>query len=92
MTRRYFYPLLSDFSMYNNLPSAKPENLAVASISASRVLCLPIYPDLSIKDQQRIIACVKGVFIDNLDCPIFNGQLSLKQIAIKKEAIVKEYA
>ena len=46
-TRRYFYPLISDFPMYSHLPSAHPNNLPVAAQSASRVLCLPIYPDLS---------------------------------------------
>lgn len=44
--RRYFYPLISDFPMYKGLPSAHPDNLAVARRAASHVLCLPIYPDL----------------------------------------------
>ena len=45
--RRYFYPLISDFSMYRDLPSAQAENLPVAHRISSRILCLPIYPDLS---------------------------------------------
>lgn len=45
--RRYFYPLISDFPMYSGLPSAHKENLPVATSAASQVLCLPIYPDLS---------------------------------------------
>lgn len=44
--RRYFYPLISDFPMYNSLPSASKENLTVASKMARQVICLPIYPDL----------------------------------------------
>lgn len=44
--RRYFYPLISDFSMYRGLPSAAPANLPVARSIADRVLCLPIFPDL----------------------------------------------
>ncbi len=47
LVRRYFYPLISDFSMYNSLPSAKPANLPVASSVAAKILCLPIYPGLS---------------------------------------------
>lgn len=45
-TRRYFYPLISDFPMYRSLPSAQHENLLVAHDAASKVLCLPIYPNL----------------------------------------------
>lgn len=53
--RRYFYPLISDFSMYRGLPSAAVSNLPVASDTAAHVICLPIYPDLSDLDQMRII-------------------------------------
>ena len=45
--RRYFYPLISTFPMYRDLPSAVTSNLPVASKAASEVICLPIYPDLS---------------------------------------------
>jgi len=45
--RRYFYPLISDFPMYNSLASATMENLPVASKMAQQVICLPIYPDLN---------------------------------------------
>jgi dTDP-4-amino-4,6-dideoxygalactose transaminase len=54
--RRYFYPLISDFPMYRGLPSAQRDRLPNAARAADRVLCLPIYPDLSAEDQQRIIA------------------------------------
>jgi dTDP-4-amino-4,6-dideoxygalactose transaminase len=45
-SRRYFYPLISDFPMYRDLPSAVKENLPVATAAAQQVLCLPIYPGL----------------------------------------------
>lgn len=45
-TRRYFYPLISEFSVYNELPSSDKSNLPVASVLAEQVLCLPIYADL----------------------------------------------
>ncbi|MHA6494560.1 DegT/DnrJ/EryC1/StrS family aminotransferase [Pseudomonas borbori] len=54
MVRRYFFPLISEFPMYRGLPSAAPGNLPVASATAQRVLCLPIYPDLSLDDVQAI--------------------------------------
>lgn len=52
--RRYFYPLISSFSTYRGLPSAKPENLPVATKLANQVICLPIYPDLEMEEAQRI--------------------------------------
>lgn len=45
-TRRYFYPLISEFPMYKSLPSAGQDNLPVATLAANQILCLPIYPDL----------------------------------------------
>ena len=53
--RRYFYPLISEFSMYRGLASSAPSNLPVASAAAQKVLCLPIYPALDMHDQMRII-------------------------------------
>ncbi|MFW5879381.1 MAG: DegT/DnrJ/EryC1/StrS family aminotransferase, partial [bacterium] len=53
--RRYFYPLISDFSMYKSMESANPAHLPVASKAAEEVICLPIYPDLEEEDVERII-------------------------------------
>ena len=52
--RRYFYPLISDFPMYNHLPSAARSNLKVAHRVASEVLCLPISPMLTEQQVDRI--------------------------------------
>lgn len=57
-SRRYFYPLVSDFPMYSHMPSAKPDNLPKAADAAQRVLCLPIYPALSLLDVERIASIV----------------------------------
>jgi dTDP-4-amino-4,6-dideoxygalactose transaminase len=57
--RRYFYPLISDFPMYNSLKSATKSNLRVAHSRASEVICLPIYPDLATDDLERIIQLIK---------------------------------
>jgi dTDP-4-amino-4,6-dideoxygalactose transaminase len=46
--RRYFYPLISQFPTYRNLPSAMPDNLPVAEKITRKILCLPIYPDLEL--------------------------------------------
>jgi dTDP-4-amino-4,6-dideoxygalactose transaminase len=60
-SRRYFYPLISDFPMYRSLPSAAPANLPVAVSAASRVLCLPIYPALASTDVDRVIELITNV-------------------------------
>lgn len=57
--RRYFYPLISEFSIYKGLDSAKPENLPVAERIAKQVLCLPIYPNLDLNDLKRITTIIK---------------------------------
>lgn len=59
--RRYFYPLISDFPMYQTLPSSTAANLPVATQVASQILCLPIYPDLAFEDQQRVINVLSSV-------------------------------
>ena len=59
--RRYFYPLISEFPAYRGLASSKPANLPVANKIANQVLCLPIYPDLSVKNVLLIIDIIKNV-------------------------------
>jgi dTDP-4-amino-4,6-dideoxygalactose transaminase len=54
-SRRYFYPLISDFPMYRGLPSANVDNLRVARRVSDTVLCLPIYPGLLHSEVQKII-------------------------------------
>ena len=53
-TRRYFYPLISEFPMYRGLPSSNSSNLPVARQAAMEVLCLPIYPDLEAEVVKKI--------------------------------------
>ena len=56
--RRYFYPLISEFSTYRGLPSAGPDNLPVATRMANEVICLPMHHCLSDEDIERILAQV----------------------------------
>jgi dTDP-4-amino-4,6-dideoxy-D-glucose transaminase len=58
--RRYFYPLISDFPMYRGLPSAAASNLPVAAKAATEVICLPIYPALSIQQVDSIVDLIAG--------------------------------
>ena len=56
--RRYFYPLISEFSTYRGLESAKLENLAVSHKVADSVICLPMYHTLSEEEVNRVIKCI----------------------------------
>lgn len=53
--RRYFYPLISEFSTYRGLPSSAKENLPNATMIADQVICLPMHHELSKEDVERII-------------------------------------
>lgn len=57
--RRYFYPLISEFSTYKGLDSSNPENLPVSHKMADSVICLPIFPGLNDEDLKRIIEVIK---------------------------------
>ncbi len=56
--RRYFYPLISEFSTYRGLPSANPENLPVATRIANEVICLPMHHALTDEDVERVLELV----------------------------------
>ncbi len=53
--RRYFYPLISTFSPYRGLESARHENLPEAYKMADQVICLPMHHALSEEDVERVI-------------------------------------
>ena len=53
--RRYFYPLISEFSTYRGLDSARSENLPEAHKMADSVICLPMHHALTDGDIQRIL-------------------------------------
>lgn len=58
LSRRYFYPLISDFSTYRGLESARPDNLPNAHKMADSVICLPMHHALSQEDVERTLECV----------------------------------
>ena len=60
LSRKYFYPLCSDFPTYRGLPSAAVSNLPTAVQTAANILCLPMYSDLSSAEQELVISVVKN--------------------------------
>lgn len=55
-TRRYFYPLISEYNIYKNFESSNSNNLPTATEKSKQILCLPIYPNLLDQDVKRIIS------------------------------------
>mgnify|MGYP000976461864 FL=1 len=56
--RRYFYPLISEFSTYRSLESSRPENLPNAHRMADTVICLPMHHALREEEINRVIDCI----------------------------------
>tara|TARA_R110001583_G_scaffold18565_1_gene73743 strand:+ start:81 stop:1190 length:1110 start_codon:yes stop_codon:yes gene_type:complete len=53
--RRYFYPLIPEFSMHRNLGRF---DLDTALDASRKVICLPLYPDMSEFDVVAIVDCI----------------------------------
>ncbi len=60
IVRRYFYPLISEFPMYRDLPSAAPDRLPVAHAVARQILCLPIHAGIDRGLAEKIVALIRG--------------------------------
>lgn len=56
--RRYFYPLISEFSTYRGLPSSSKENLPNAHKMADSVICLPMHHELGDEEIKRILELI----------------------------------
>ena len=57
-TRKYFYPLVSDYACYRDFYSSK--DTPVAKRAAGRVLCLPMYADLALEDVDKVCEIVRS--------------------------------
>ncbi len=65
-TRKYFYPLCSEYSCYRQLPSASPSALPVAHRAAAEVLALPFYGALGDEDVHRICDAILHILGEEL--------------------------
>lgn len=59
-TRKYFYPLCSQYLHYKNLFSSKKSCLPIAHKVVEEVLSLPFYGNLSLKDVRKICNILKS--------------------------------
>lgn len=59
--RRYFYPLITDFPVYNKMKGCESVIFPVATGAAQRVICLPIYAGLKATEQRFVIEVIAQV-------------------------------
>jgi len=57
-SRKYFYPLCSEYVCYKQLPSSDKNNLPVAYRIVEEILCLPFYGVLSLTDVDKICSII----------------------------------
>ena len=60
-TRKYFYPLCSDYTCYKHLPSATDANLPVARRVVQEVMSLPLYGELGNAAAEKISEIVRHI-------------------------------
>jgi dTDP-4-amino-4,6-dideoxygalactose transaminase len=60
-TRRYFYPLCSNYPHYTSFESASKELLPIANRISEEVLCLPFYGELDHEKALEICAVIKSL-------------------------------
>ncbi len=58
--RRYYHPVLS---LAGEQESAAGVPLATSAELAARMICLPIYSDMSLREQDEVIACVEEILV-----------------------------
>ena len=59
--RKYFYPLITNFSLYKNYNIISKHKITNAQKIADSVLCLPLYPDITENDIYRVCKVIKIV-------------------------------
>ncbi|MBF9024383.1 DegT/DnrJ/EryC1/StrS family aminotransferase [Rhodobacterales bacterium HKCCD6035] len=58
--RRYFYPLITDFSIYNSNGLKVNQNIDAAKKAASQVICLPISSEIKMAQVNQIIKIIEA--------------------------------
>jgi dTDP-4-amino-4,6-dideoxygalactose transaminase len=58
--RRYFYPLINEFSPYRSLQSATRKNLKNAYEISEKILCLPVYSGLKREEQDGLLELLES--------------------------------
>jgi dTDP-4-amino-4,6-dideoxygalactose transaminase len=60
LARKYFFPLISDYPCYKQLPTAAADRLENSTVISNQVLCLPFYGELKDSDIEVICQVIKS--------------------------------
>lgn len=58
LSRRYFYPLITDFEVYKKSDFIKKHSIERAKFISDNVICLPIHHELTTMDIDKIFSCI----------------------------------
>lgn len=61
ISRKYFYPLCSNFQCYRDIPSASVSRLPVANKIAEMVLALPLHGRMLNSDVENICSIIQSI-------------------------------
>jgi dTDP-4-amino-4,6-dideoxygalactose transaminase len=61
ISRRYFYPLCSNYQCYRDIPSASAARLPIANKIAEEVLSLPLHGRMNADDVEKICDIIRGI-------------------------------
>ena len=57
-TRRYFYPLITEFSAYNEMVNKLEDNLLISKKVSEQVICLPIYSEMEPSSLMKVLSSI----------------------------------
>ncbi|MBP7652147.1 DegT/DnrJ/EryC1/StrS family aminotransferase [Candidatus Dependentiae bacterium] len=63
LSRKYFYPLCSNYEFYKKLKNANPSKLPIANYVADNILCLPMYGDLKAEQIKLICGKIRKILV-----------------------------
>ncbi|ENG2092086.1 DegT/DnrJ/EryC1/StrS family aminotransferase [Morganella morganii] len=59
LSRRYFYPLITDFELYKKSPYIIKHDLDISKKVSNNIICLPIHHGLQNDQIERVIKCLQ---------------------------------
>lgn len=65
IARKYFYPGCNKIPDYKKIPSSSPKNLPITERISKQILCLPVYPELSVESVKKVCNVIKSIHLDS---------------------------
>lgn len=79
-SRKYFYPLTSDYNfLKDNKEYSKENDLINARIISDGILCLPLYPDLELETVDKIVNVISNLTKMKVTSSITQDRINVKE-------------